>query len=280
MKSVNSEVEKYYDDAQTLYNLFWSRYALHYGFWDKDTKKLSEAIDNTNRFVSELLGLQKDDFVLDAGCGVGGSSIFMARNFGVKTVGIALSQKQIKQARKHVTGMGLGHLVDFEVMDFCRTKFKDNTFTKILGIESACYAHNKLDFLKEAYRILKPGGKIVIADGFLSKSRLSRKESEIYNKCIIGWGGDEDTHLLHRDGFKGDLMRAGFRNINFFDKTDQVIRSSQRMARYGYLAFPFTFLLSKFRLIPKHFHLHTIACLNQRKAFHRFALYGVFVAEK
>ena len=134
METVNKKTEDYYDDCQILYNLFWSKHALHYGFWEKDTKKLSDAIDNTNRFVSELLDLKKNDFVLDAGCGVGGSSIFMAKNFGVKIIGITLSQKQIKQARERIKKMDLEHLVSYDIMDFCKTRFKDNTFTKIFGI--------------------------------------------------------------------------------------------------------------------------------------------------
>jgi tocopherol O-methyltransferase len=97
---VNRKSEEYYDDAQILYNLFWSDKALHYGFWDKKTRRLSDAIENTDRFVSKLLNLQQNDYVLDAGCGVGGSCFFMAENFDAKTVGITLSSKQIKQARK------------------------------------------------------------------------------------------------------------------------------------------------------------------------------------
>ena len=127
---VNKKIEEYCDDTQILYNILWSK-ANHYGFWDKGTKKLSDAIENTNRFVSELLDLQKNDYVLDAGCGVGGSSFFMAENFGAKIIGISLSSKHIKQARKDAKKLHLGNSVSFEKMDFNNTKFKDETFTKI-----------------------------------------------------------------------------------------------------------------------------------------------------
>ncbi len=182
---VNEEIEQYYDNAQILYNLFWSDKGLHYGFWDKKTKKLSDAIENTNRFVSKLLNLQKDDYVLDAGCGVGGSSFFMAENFGVKVIGITLSSKQIKQARRNAKKLHLDNLVSFEIMDFNKTRFKDETFTNVFSIEGVCYAHNKPKFLKETYRLLRPSGKIVVVDGFLTRRDLTQKEKEIYNKSQL-----------------------------------------------------------------------------------------------
>jgi len=273
---VNKKIEEYYDDTQILFNLLWSK-AHHYGFWDRGTKKLSEAVENTNRFVSELLHLQENDHVLDAGCGVGGSSFFMAENFGVKIIGITLSSKQIKQARKDAKKLHLGSSVSFEIMDFTNTKFKDETFTKIFSIESACHACNKLAFLREAYRLLTTGGKIVIVDGFLIKKSLSEKEKEIYDKCLLGWKGD---NLSLKDDFLNDLRTVGFKNIRFYDKTDEVMPSSRRMAYYGYLFFPVTFVLSKLRLISKNIYEHTVVCINQKKTFYNFTIYGVFYAEK
>jgi len=274
--SINKKIEEYYDDTQILYNIFWSK-AHHYGFWDKKTKKLSDAIKNTNRFVSELLDLQKNDYVLDAGCGVGGSSFFMAKNFGVKMKGITLSSKQIKQATTDAKKLHLTNTVSFEKMDFNNTKFKDETFTKIFSIEGTCYAQNKLKFLKEAYRLLKKDGKIVIVDGFLSKKNLSEKEKKIYDKCLLGWKGD---NLSLKDDFLNDLRKAGFKNIRFYNKTHEVMPSSRKMALHGHLFFPFTFILSKLRLISKNIHEHTVACINQKKTFYNFTIYGAFYAEK
>jgi len=273
---VNRKIEEYYDDTQILYNIFWSK-ALHYGFWEKGTKKLSDAVENTNRFVSKLLNLQKTDYVLDAGCGVGGSSFFIAKNFGVKIKGITLSPKQIKQAKRDAEKLHLSNLVSFEIMDFNNTKLKEETFTKIFSIEGACHAYNKLDFLREAYRLLKTGGKIIIVDGFLIKKNLSKKEKEIYNKCLLGWKVD---NLSLRSDFLSDLRKAGFKNIKFYDNTDEVMPSSRRMALYGYLSFPVTFILSKLKLISKNIYEHAVACINQKKALRNFTIYGVFYAEK
>ncbi len=216
--SAKKKIEEYYDDTRILYNLFWAE-ALHYGFWENGTRTLSAAVDNTNRFVAELLELHKNDHVLDAGCGVGGSSFFMAKKSGATITGITLSSQQLTQARRDAEKLHLGKSVRFEKMDFTRTRFKDATFTKIFSIEGTCYAPNKLAFLREAHRLLTNGGKITIVDGFLAKKHLSAREREIYDKCLRGWKGD---NLAFKDDFTNDLRKVGFTNIRFYDKTEEV----------------------------------------------------------
>src|SRR5437868_6451338 len=156
----NTDIARYYDRHQIIYTLFWSRTALHYGFWYEDTKSLAEAILNTNRFVVDALAIDFKDTVLDAGCGVGGTSMHVAETTGAIVEGITLSDVQLKIARRRASKALAARLLNFSKQDFTKTNFRENTFSKIFGIESICYAHRKIDFLKEAYRILKPGGRI------------------------------------------------------------------------------------------------------------------------
>ena len=101
-KISNRDIKEYYNQTQILYNLFYSKgtNGLHYGFWYKDTKKPSEAILNTNKFVLNILQIDNEDSVLDAGCGIGGTSIFIAESTGAKVSGITLSEVQLEQANK------------------------------------------------------------------------------------------------------------------------------------------------------------------------------------
>jgi len=54
-KTTNKDIGEYYNKNQIWYNLFWSKNGLHYGFWEQNTKSLSDAIVNTNKFVSYCL---------------------------------------------------------------------------------------------------------------------------------------------------------------------------------------------------------------------------------
>ncbi|MCA1568603.1 MAG: class I SAM-dependent methyltransferase [Acidobacteria bacterium] len=99
----NKDVARYYNTHQIIYTLFWSRTALHYGFWYEDTNSLAEAVLNTNRFVIDAMAIDFNDIVLDAGCGVGGTSIHVAETTGAKVEGVTLSDVQLKIARKRVS---------------------------------------------------------------------------------------------------------------------------------------------------------------------------------
>ena len=277
-KVINQGIEKYYDENQILYNLFWSQSALHYGFWNKNTKNLSEAISNTNQFVLDCLKITSTDTVLDAGSGIGGSSIFIAENSGAKVTGITLSDVQLLKAKEKVNQSKASKLLNFSNQDFIDTSFNKEKFSKIFGIESICHAHKKIDFLKEAYRIMKPAGKIAIVDAYLTRKNFNKKEIEIYNKLLKGWAV---PNLSLKDDFLNDLKKAGFRNITFHDKLDSVKKSSKRIYRLGMMSYPITLLFSFLRIIPKSMHGNTISSLNQKRLVDNdMVTYGVFVAEK
>lgn len=278
-KRTNSEaIKSYYDNNQFLYSFLWSRSASHYGFWEKETASLSEAILNTNKFIKNCLDIKKDDVILDAGCGVGGTSIYLARECKARVRGIALSDVQIKIAKENALKEGVSDSVDFSCQDFTKTSFKNSSFTKIFGIESVCHASEKLDFLKEAFRLLKPGGKIAVVDAFLIKKNMSEKEKKAYENFLIGWAV---PNLYSKENFEKGLKKAGFENIIFYDKSEQVKKSSKRIYLLSIAAYPITWFLSKIKFIPQNVHGNTIACYNQKKVVDcHLVAYGVFVAEK
>lgn len=270
---LNKEIAEYYDSHQSLYSRFWSPTALHYGFWYYDTKNLAEAITNTNKFVADALAINSGDVVLDAGCGVGGTSMYIAEATGARVEGITLSNVQLKIAGGRASRLPTSRLLNFSQQDYTRTSFKENAFSKVFGIESICHAQEKIDFLKEAYRIMKPGGKIAVVDAFLSKNDLSTEETKIYTKFIEGW---VVPNLATKDGFSEDLTQAGFRNVVFHDMQDKIKKSSEKLYYYSLLTHPVNFIGSKLGLIRENFSVRYQKALFER----RIAIYGVFVAEK
>src|SRR2546423_14121327 len=215
----NRDIARYYDRHQIIYSLFWSRTALHYGLWYEDTRSLAEAILNTNRLVVAALAIDSKDTVLDAGCGVGGTSIYVAETTEAKVEGITLSEVQVKIARERAARSPAAGLLNFSRQDFTKTNFGENTFSKLFGIESVCYAHRKIDFLNEAYRIMLPGGRIAVVDLFLTSENLDALEMKIYTKTIGGW---VLPNVATKEEFWNSLEQVGFDDVAFHNMPDQI----------------------------------------------------------
>ncbi|MEZ4935052.1 MAG: class I SAM-dependent methyltransferase [Saprospiraceae bacterium] len=101
MKFSNQDIINYYDHTQPHYRQWWKMeesMGLHYGVWDESVKTLSEAIVNTNAQLAAMGQISQADKVLDAGCGVGGSAIFLAKKYGCEVKGITLSERQVATA--------------------------------------------------------------------------------------------------------------------------------------------------------------------------------------
>jgi tocopherol O-methyltransferase len=244
----NQDIINYYDDCQIDYELVWhlkSHMAMHYGYWEKDTKNLRQSLTNMNAKLAELAGITKDDLVLDAGCGVGGSSIFLAKNIGCKVIGISLSEKQIESAKKNALNNGIVDKASFEVNNYTATNYPDETFDVVWAIESVCHAAEKADFLHEAHRILKPGGRLIMADFFSNYYNHSKEKKNLLTKWAATWAIPEFEPL---SDFKSKAVWADFTNVEIHDATKNITPSALRL----YIAFYPGIIVDAFlRLIGK-----------------------------
>jgi tocopherol O-methyltransferase len=269
----NTDIARYYDRHQIIYTLFWSRTALHYGLWYEDTKSLTEAILNTNKLVVDALAIDSQDTVLDAGCGVGGTSIYVAETTGAKVEGITLSEVQVNIARGRADKSPAAGLLNFSRQDFTKTNFGENTFSKVFGIESVCYAHRKIDFLDEAYRMMIPGGRIAVIDLFLTKENLDAREMKIYTKTIGGW---VLPNVATKEAFWNSLEKAGFEDVAFHNMPDHIKKSTEKLYYRAILTYPLGLLKSRLGIGRANF-----SPIYQKALFDRgIATYGVFVATK
>jgi cyclopropane fatty-acyl-phospholipid synthase-like methyltransferase len=103
-------IANYYGSTQVDYDLVWHANevgALHYGWWDDTTHNLKEALQRENEILADKANIQKGEHVLDAGCGVGGSSVFLAGSRGADVVGITVSPLQIRLAKERARREGV-----------------------------------------------------------------------------------------------------------------------------------------------------------------------------
>ena len=226
----NDEVADYYDTTQNHYEKWWrlkNNLALHYGLWLKDTKTFKQALENTNRVLLEHACITNTDQVLDAGCGVGGSVFYIHQQTGARVTGISLSKKQLSFAKRHLVSDKLETRIDFQWMDFCNTTFDDASFEVIWACESVGHANDKAAFVKECRRLLKPGGKLVMIDFWLTKEDQHDKK-ELMKKWGNTWGVSQ---FISSDMFKSYLAQENFHHIEVIDYTQNIHKSAERLYR-------------------------------------------------
>ncbi len=280
-KFTDADVAEYYDTTEVHYRMFWrfeQTLSLHYGVWTKGIRNLAEAMLNTNLMLARLGGINKDSYVLDAGCGCGGSSICLADNIGCKVTGITLSAKQVSTAANEAKKRGVGHLVSFQQMNYTATAFPDNAFDFVWAIESMQTAPDKSAFLKEASRVLKPGGKLLIADCF--KSYRYNIEDEI-NVAIMfnGWAVED---IVTPDNFTELAQDAQLALVLEKDLTKEVNPTVHRILFYGILGMFGTFLYNSFVKKASYFsRIHYRTAISQYLAYKKnLWKYEMFVFEK
>ncbi len=235
---------EYYKASENAYKDSWDlnkSLAIHYGYWDETVRSFRQSLSKMNEVMAIAAQIRPSDRVLDAGCGVGGSSIFLATMIGCSVTGITLSEDQVQQAIENAKKKDAKQLVDFRTMDYCNTDFPDESFDVVWGCESICYAEDKEKFIKEAFRLLKPGGRLVVADGFVTK--FENNDHPIIRQWLDGW---QVNYLETMERFCGFMQQAGLSNILYRDISTYTANSSGRLYRFYYLASLYMWLKKMF----------------------------------
>lgn len=234
LNEYQQRIADYYRDTENAYKDSWDlnkSLSIHYGYWDDKVRSFPQSLIRMNEIMAEAVIIEKGDYVLDAGCGVGGSSIFLAKNIGAKVMGITLSQRQVEEAQKNAVVNRVENSVQFELRNYSDTGLPDNSFDVIWGCESICYAENKEQFIQEAFRLLKPGGRLVVADGFVTA--FENNENPVIRKWLDGW---KVNYLETPERFLELAKKTGFRDLTYKNISKATAHSSRRLYRVYFLA--------------------------------------------
>lgn len=230
----HKRIVEYYNATEHAYRDSWdldNSLAIHYGYWDEKVQSFPASLIRMNEVMAEQANILPGEKVLDAGCGVGGSSIFLASVREAIVTGITLSPKQVQKATENAKGKGVSDKARFQVMDYCNTNFPNESFDIVWGCESICYASSKEEFIKEAWRLLKPGGRLIVADGFVTQ--YQNNDDPVIRQWLDGW----QVNYLETPQRFADLMKqTGFRNIGYRDISKFTYNSCKRLYRFYFLA--------------------------------------------
>ena len=149
-------VKDYYDLCSEFMVWGWSE-SLHFApLTPKES--LEESQVRHQRLMIDKLELEREMTVVDVGCGIGGPMRRVAREAGVRVVGVNINEIQLRRAKQLNAQAGLDHMVDYEACSFMdMSAIESDTFDRGYAIESTCHAPDKQRAFTEIFRVLKPG---------------------------------------------------------------------------------------------------------------------------
>ncbi|MBD2740154.1 methyltransferase domain-containing protein [Coleofasciculus sp. FACHB-1120] len=165
------QIQQFYDASSGLWEQIWGEH-MHHGYYGADGTLKKDRRQAQIDLIEELLkwgevqvgeGLTTPANILDVGCGIGGSSLYLAQKFNATATGITLSPVQATRAKERAAVAGLSDRTSFQVADALNMPFADDSFDFVWSLESGEHMPNKQKFLQECYRVLKPGGTFLMA---------------------------------------------------------------------------------------------------------------------
>jgi len=161
---------------------------MHFGFFRRGINPLNREamLKQMNREVFDRLRVTTDrQSILDMGCGLGATLRCIACQLPSADLhGITLVPWQLEQGRRLNQYTPQSGAIHLSLGDYEHTAFPSESFHAIYAIESSCYGAGPAKFrlIREAHRLLRPGGRFVVADGFLGPGKLRGPQNSIYRK--------------------------------------------------------------------------------------------------
>ena len=226
----SDSVARAYDEwtEDGILEFYWGEH-IHLGHYGSPPRRKDFRAAKSD-FVHEMVrwgGLDRlpsGTIVLDVGCGFGGSSRMLARDYGFAVTGVTISPRQVQRARQ-LTSEGLS--AQFEVDDAMALSFPDASFDVVWSVEAGPHMPDKALFARELMRVLKPGGVLVLADWNQRDDRqtpLNFWEKPVMRQLLDQWSHPAFSSI---EGFAELLAATGFvdGDVTTTDWTEQTLPS-------------------------------------------------------
>jgi cyclopropane fatty-acyl-phospholipid synthase-like methyltransferase len=164
------EIGASYDQISKFFELIWGD-SLHVGYWPDGNTSLTlpEAQERFTELLISKTGIKAGQSFLDVGSGTGRPGIHIAQSTGCKVTGITVSNSQVEIANGRAAAAGVKDLVSFQLTDAGKMPFPDASFDAAWAFESFHHMHDRSQVLREIRRVLRPGGRFVLADIILAR---------------------------------------------------------------------------------------------------------------
>ena len=205
----------YYSKAGMDYEPWSQRLNMHFGYYRLGINPFNREamLDEMNNQALKRLHITSDKqaTVLDLGCGVGASGRYIIDHTkNISIIGATIVPWQIEQANQLSAEPQYENRIEFKLMDYCDLPITDASIDGAFALESSCYdkGKDKRAFLQESFRVLKPGARLMVADGFTKGKKHTRLFNYFYRKVCEGWvlvdfaGVDEFVTAMQDIGYE------------------------------------------------------------------------------
>lgn len=216
---LTSAIRDHYDQLNVFYRAFWGEHIHHGVFRESGESRKSAQI----RLIDELIefaGVPRGASVLDVGCGVGGSSLHLAREHGCRSEGISISPVQVEAAARAAEAAGVADRVRFRELDANDlSPLADEAYDVVWCIECSEHIHDKRRLVEHWHRVLRPGGRVALcawceAHGLDDARRAEFIRPVNHGMLLPG--------MLPAERYCELLEASGFFEPRFEDLTEQV----------------------------------------------------------
>lgn len=157
-RPTSREVGEHYDELDAFYRELWGEH-LHHGLWATGDETPEEATVALVSRVAEAAGIGPGDRVCDVGCGYGATAELLRNRRGARVTGFTVSRGQWRRAETRARGTGG---LRFVLGDWLENDLPADRFDAVVAIESTEHMAPKPRALAEAWRVLRPGGRLVV----------------------------------------------------------------------------------------------------------------------
>lgn len=152
------DIARHYDELDPFYRALWGEH-LHHGLWRTGSESPEQAVQQLTDYVVEQAQIHPGNTVCDIGCGYGATARRLAARYRARVTALTISEHQYRYARNRASGQDSVTVLH---RDWLVNQLPEACFDAAIAIESLAHMADKPRALAEAYRVLRPGGRLVI----------------------------------------------------------------------------------------------------------------------